>query len=281
MADLPEKNNVPDVLAALKEEFATSLNNVYINSLKKTYSFRDITVLEQKTFSKLMIDHDGQPDFVYDAQCALIQKLCTDPEFNVYKITEFDRLKIFFLIYQANFFNSTFTITCPHCGNNVEYTIDFEKLVKAIDDVEICDITVEHVVKNRKYEFTINFPTVTRMADYKKYQAKMNKKNKIKPTDESSQTLIDLIDILIKKLVITNLTTNNVITLVPEDMKYEEYSMYLETIPQSVIYSSDSPLIKVAQEKYNQLREALPKAKCPNCGEDIELVEDIDGFFIS
>ena len=280
MANFPQqKDNIPDVLAALREEFATSVNNVYINSLNKTYSFRDLTVLEQKTFSKLTIDHENEPDFIYDAQCALIKKLCTDPEFDVYSITEFDRLKIFFLIYQANFFNNSYTITCPQCDTKFEYTLDFDSLIKTIDTFDISDAVLEHTVKNRKYEFVINFPSVKRMADYKKYQAFQNRKNKVKSQD-SSTTLIDMMDLLIKKLTITNLTTNNVIEIVPENLKYSDYVLYLETIPQSIIYSESSPIITAAKEKFAMIKKALPKVLCPNCNESIEIIGDIDGFFI-
>lgn len=275
----PQKDNIPDVLAALREEFATSVNNVYINSLNKTYSFRDLTVLEQKTFSKLTIDHENEPDFIYDAQCALIKKLCTDPEFDIYSITEFDRLKIFFLIYQANFFNSEYNITCQDCNAQFNYDLDFDVLIKAIDKFEVKDINLEHIVKNRKYNFVVNFPTVKRMADYKKYQAIQNRKNKSNKQD-SSTSMLDMIDLLIKKLTITNLDTNRVIEIIPENLKYADYSMYLETIPQSVIYSESSPLIKAAKDKFEMIRQALPKIICPECGAEVEVIGDIDGFFI-
>lgn len=279
MANIPSKNNVTDVLAALKEEFATSVNNVYINSLNATYGFRDITVLEQKTFSKLLIDHENEPDFIYDAQCALIQKLALDETFDIYKLTEFDRLKIFFLIYQANFFAHTFETECPYCNSKFSYSIDFETLIKTIDDFDISDIEVSHIIKNRKYDFVINFPTVKRMQDYKKYQTFQLRKNK-NVQQPSAVTMLDMIDLLIKRFTITNLDTNKEIVVDTDGVKYTDYIKYLETLPQNVLYSENSPIISAAKDKFAQIKAALPKIKCNECGESIEIIGDIDSFFI-
>lgn len=278
MADSTEKSNIPNILDALKEEFATSINNIYVNSLKTTYGFRDITVLEQKTFAKLLIDHENEPDVVYDTQCALIQKLALDKDFDVYKITEFDRLKIFFLIYQSNFFSHNFTATCQYCNSKFDYSIDFDKIIKSIDEFNVDDVKVEQTIKNRKYEFIINFPSVRRMAEYKKYQAFLNRKNKKQTT--SAASMLDMIDLLIKYLKITNLDTGNEIEIKSEEIKYSEYVKYLETIPQNIIYSENSSLIKVAKEKLDLIKQALPKVKCTECGETIEIIGDIDGFFL-
>lgn len=283
MANFPQqKDNIPDVLAALRQEFATSVNNIYINSLDKTYSFRDLTVLEQKTFSKLTIDHEDEPDFIYDTQCALIKRLCTDPGFDIYSITEFDRLKIFFLIYQSNFFNSPYSINCKNCDTTFNYTVDFDILIKIIDDIDVKDVNVTHTIKNRQYDFVINFPTVKRVSDYKKYQAfqlRKNRKNK-NNKDGYSVPIIDMMDLLIKKLTIKNLDTGNVIEINPDNIKYSDYMLYLETLPQNIIYSDTSPIIKVARDKFNDIKKSLPEVVCPNCGEKVDVMGDIDSFFI-
>lgn len=279
MSDLALKNNVNDVLAALQEEFATSVNNVFINSLNTTYGFRDITVLEQKTFSKLLIDHENEPDFIYDAQCALIQKLALDKEFDIYKLNEFDRLKIFFLIYQSNFFAHTFDTVCSRCGEKFSYNIDFDALIKKIDEFDTSDISVSETIKNRTYNFIINFPSVKRMQDFKKYQTFMMKKNKAKHT-EAASSLLDMMDLLIKQFKITNNDTGKEIEVNVETLKYVDYVKFLETLPQNILYSENSPIIVAIKDKFNQIKEALPKIKCTECGEMIEIVGDIDSFFI-
>lgn len=89
------------LINALKQDFATTVNKIYINSLKRDVGFREITVLEQKTLSRIMIDNEskGRKDVVYDAQCAIINKACLEPDFNIYKLSEFDRLKLLIALY--------------------------------------------------------------------------------------------------------------------------------------------------------------------------------------
>jgi len=64
--------NRSEFINALKKNFATTVRKVYINSLKREVGFREVTVLEQKQLSRIMIDNEQRKDIVYDAQCALI-----------------------------------------------------------------------------------------------------------------------------------------------------------------------------------------------------------------
>lgn len=62
-----EIETTDDLVAALKQDFATSVNRVYINSLDKEVSFREITVQEQKTLTRIMAGNEQRKDIVYDA----------------------------------------------------------------------------------------------------------------------------------------------------------------------------------------------------------------------
>jgi predicted restriction endonuclease len=89
-----------DLLAALEHDFATSVNRIYVNSLNREIGFREITVQEQKTLSRIMIDNEKRKDIVFDAQCALINKACLEPVvFDIYQCSEFDRLKLLIALY--------------------------------------------------------------------------------------------------------------------------------------------------------------------------------------
>lgn len=102
---------------ALKQDFATSVNRVYVASLGREVGFREITAKEQKTLSRVMIDNEKRKDVVFDAQCALINAACLEPgEFDIYSCSEFDRLKLLVALYQANMFKNEVKFTCPSCG---------------------------------------------------------------------------------------------------------------------------------------------------------------------
>lgn len=50
--------NKTEFINALKNNFATTVRKVYINSLKREVGFREVTVLEQKQLSRIMIDNE-------------------------------------------------------------------------------------------------------------------------------------------------------------------------------------------------------------------------------
>jgi len=62
-----KKLSKTDLMAALEHDFATSVNRIYVNSLGKEVGFREITVQEQKTLSRVMIDNEKRKDIVFDA----------------------------------------------------------------------------------------------------------------------------------------------------------------------------------------------------------------------
>lgn len=99
-AATPQKMSKTDLLNALQQDFATTVNRVYITSLGREVGFREITAKEQKTLSRVMIDNEKRKDVVFDAQCALINSACLEPAvFDVYRCSEFDRLKLLVALY--------------------------------------------------------------------------------------------------------------------------------------------------------------------------------------
>jgi len=63
-------------------------------------------------------------------------------------------------IYQTSYFKSDIKFKCKECGAENEYRLDFGKIIKRLDAVELEDqiFTVEH--EGRIYNFTINYPLV-------------------------------------------------------------------------------------------------------------------------
>jgi transcription elongation factor Elf1 len=149
-----KKLSKTDLMAALEHEFATSVNRIYVNSVGREIGFREITVQEQKTLSRIMIDNEKRKDIVFDAQCALINKACLEQgSFDVYKCSEFDRLKLLIALYQANMYKNDVKFTCPHCGTENQYKLDFDNVLKKLDKIELKDEEFSYENKNWAYKF--------------------------------------------------------------------------------------------------------------------------------
>ena len=57
MANNTTSQNSASILNAFKNKFATKVNAVYVNSLKREVGFREVSVTEQKSLSKTMIEN--------------------------------------------------------------------------------------------------------------------------------------------------------------------------------------------------------------------------------
>ena len=108
-------------LNAIKSKFISTVIKIYINSLGREVSFREITVAEQKKLSRIMIDNEDRKDIVYDAQCAILQSICLEEDLDIYSLTEFDKIKLLLLLYQRNMAKHDITFVCPECHSENKY----------------------------------------------------------------------------------------------------------------------------------------------------------------
>lgn len=94
-----QKMSKDDLLKALDSDFATNVQKIYVNSLGREVGFREVTVQEQKNLSRILVANENRKDIVYDAQCAIINKTALDDDFDIYELTEFDRIKLLMALY--------------------------------------------------------------------------------------------------------------------------------------------------------------------------------------
>lgn len=100
---------------AIKSKFTSTIIKIYINSLDREVNFREITVAEQKKLARIMIDNEDRKDIVYDAQCATLKNICLEDDFDIYSLTEFDKIKLLLLLYQRNMVKHEISFICPEC----------------------------------------------------------------------------------------------------------------------------------------------------------------------
>ena len=109
------------MLNAMKSKFISTVIKIYVNSLQREVSFREITVAEQKKLSRIMIDNEDRKDIVYDAQCAILQSICLEKDLDINSLTEFDKIKLLLLLYQRNMATHDITFVCPECHSENKY----------------------------------------------------------------------------------------------------------------------------------------------------------------
>lgn len=256
-----------ELLNAFKVDFATSANKIYINSLQKEVSFREITVKEQKTLTRIMAANEKRKDIIFDAQCALIQQLCLDPTFDIYKVSEFDRLKLLIAVYQTNMFSNDIKFTCPECGTENTYKIDFEKTINRLNEFDLTPKTYEYENKTHKYSAVIVYPTVRLVSEFHKMFAMQNRaKSRRDARMNDTMENVDYINLFIDSMDVLDKSKNTLMKINLRQFPLSQLEEIFSVFSQDLLYS-DGGLIKYIVDNYiKTFNDSFDKHECFSCG---------------
>lgn len=322
--------NANSILNAFSKKFATKVNAVYVNSLKREVNFREVSVNEQKTLSKTMIGNENRIDLVYDAQCALINRLClendnnaikekarlaakealpeaikenkvdlqtpegaafvsrftneyvqkyvSDNSFDIYNLTEFDRLRILVEIYQNNYVNEEITFKCKECGYENKYKLDFSKVIERFNGFDLSDKTYTLEDKDFVYNFILNYPTVRNISQFYKDFAKHYKNASSKEKDVvSTLENMDYINLYIKRIEIVDKKTNAKDVADLTFMTYNDIEKLISMFPQNIVFSEkDGVMQYIVKNLIMQTNSVFQREKCIQCG--AEAPDGINSF---
>ena len=275
-----QMNSKNEIVNALRGKFGTSVNKVFINSIGEEVGFREITVAEQKTLSRIMMDNENRRDIVYDAQCAVINKVCLNEKFDIYEMTEFDKIKLQLALYQSNVAKNDVTFTCEECGTENTYKMDFGKTISKLDDFDLKEKVFKFSDRLADYEFKIEYPSVRRVSVF--YKSAMRKHGKVK-IDNSTATQInmDYINLFISGIKFTMKENKEVTDINLKLMDPAVVSEIIEEFPQDVIYSDNGVLAYISEHMIASINNAFEEHKCLQCGhvQKNANVSDVQTFF--
>lgn len=275
--------NSSDIFNAFKQKFSTSVHMVKINSLNKEVGFRDVTTKEQKTLSKISIENERRKDIIYDTQCELINTLCLDKEFNIYRLTEFDRIKILMEIYEKNYFKNEIKYKCKECGHENVYQLDFQTIIDRFDNFNLDDDI--YTVDDEKYvfKFKCNYPNVRTVSNFyrdymKKYKGLSNSQQEMMDNFGN----IEYINLFIKEIeMIDKNNPNDKIVADMSLMTYDEIENLINEFPQNVVFAEHGGIINhITTNFIEKLNSLFQYEKCSNCGaESKEGIGSLTDFF--
>ena len=268
---IDQTSNVKDknsMLNSFKQEFSTSVISIYVNSLKRDVNFREVTVKEQKSLSKTMIQNQNRKDIIYNNQCALINNLCLEEGFDIYKLTEFDRIKILMEIYSSNYIQNDLTFKCPECGAENSYKLDFDSVVKKLNKFTLEDQTYSMEDKIRIYNFTLNYPTVYNVSEfYKDYlkQYKNATQKEIEMLDNMGN--IEYINLFVNKIETINKQSNNKQSIDLTLLSLDEIESLFSIFPQNILFDEKNGVLQHITTKFiEKINGAFQYQTCAQCG---------------
>lgn len=256
-----------ELLKLIEGDFASGATYIYVNSLGKEVAFKEVTVTQQKTLSRIMIGNEQRKDIIYDAQCAIINSTALLEGFDIYKLTEFDRLKILIALYQANMFNNDVKFTCKNCGTENQYRLSFDSVLHRLDEIGLEPKTFIYDSKNFKYEFTIQYPNVQRISSfYKSYcmSHKIQSKKDVKINDSMSN--MEYINLFISKLKLFVKSNGAIRDIDFTQYKASDVEDILAKFPQDALYTDDGVLNFIATEYLKKINDSFDKHQCYSCG---------------
>lgn len=278
-----ERQDGNAVFNAFKNKFSTTVRKFRVNSLNREVGFREVTVNEQKTLSKTSIENESRKDIIYDAQCQLINRLALEEGFDIYKLTEFDRIRLLMEIYQTNYFKSDVTYKCKECGKENVYKLNFQDIIDRFDKFNLDDdiVTVEDA--DRIYKFTINYPLVRNVSNfYRDYMKKYKGLSTVQREILDSIGNVEYVSLFIRKIeMIEKADHNDRTTADLTLMAYNEVEKLIELFPQSVIYSENGGVINYITTNFlDRLNNLFKYEKCMYCGaETKEGIGSLVDFF--
>lgn len=285
-----DNNNGNSILEAFKQEFSTTVHVVHVNSLGMDLKFKEVSVTEQKSLSKIMIENENRKDIVYDTQCALINKLCLDKipyeytdsesgekktgyrDFDIYELTEFDRIRILMEIYQNNYFHNDIEYTCKECGQKNTYKLEFSKIINKFNEFDLKDKTYYLEDSDHKYAFVLNYPSVRNVSSFyknymKQYKGISQKQREI--LDNLGN--IEYINLFIKSIELTNKNTGKKQVADLTIMTYSDIEQLISMFPQNIVFSDEQGVLKhIATEFIEKINNVFAYEKCAFCGAETQ-----------
>lgn len=201
--------------------------------------------------------------------------------FDIYQLTEFDRLKILIALYQANMFSNDVKFTCKQCGTENKYRLNFDNTLAKLDEIGLEPHTLEYENRNFKFTFTVEYPKVKRISSfYKMYYLKHKAQSKrdVKINDNLSN--MEYVNLFISKVKLEVKSANVTREFDLSDYKASDVEEILAQFPQDALYSDSGVLNFIATEYLKKINDSFDKHVCYSCGtvQEEENTNQAEGF---
>lgn len=263
----PQTTNKSDLMKIMQNDFSSSVNVVYINSLDKEAQFKEITVQQQKSLTRIMSANEARKDIIYDAQCALINSAAITEGFNIYDLTEFDRLKLMIALYQSNMFQSNAKFVCEECGAENTYTVDFENVLIRLNAFDLTPRALHYENKNFKYDFVIRYPSVKLVKAFHESYCRIHNKRVPRRELQVSENVqnLEYINLFIESIHYENKFTNKSTDINFADYLVSDIEEIMSIFPQDVLYADNGIIKFIITEMIQPINDAFDKHECWKC----------------
>jgi len=271
---------ISDAMKVLRKSDSENIFNLYVVTEKKMYPFKNMTVGQRKSISKVAIDTN---DTTFDIDFHLmylgvLQELCIDDTFNVSNLTDVD-----FIVLVADLRRNiimddlTITSTCPKCNAKTNFRLEFNKIVESGKNYEPVHFEMVKMINGKSVKFLIDDPLITTYLSYLNYIQ----------VHKTSPKLAELVDI--GKLKVMNYPLQFLRDIMIDDEKVSDFNemnfakkvkFIDDTFDSEIMYGKDGVFTKIYNDvPDNRVSKLYPLIKCSKCPYERESVVTFDNFF--
>ena len=271
VVEQPKTLNFAAVSKLLNEANGSGFYDIFIPSSNETYSFKQLTVGQQRSISKNSSDFKDK--FTQTKlRLAILKELCLNTNIDFTKITWPEFVYILAQIRDNNFTDELiFNVKCQEesCGAKFDYTVNFGELISnleaiikdAVSDNKIFEFKMgDHTVK-----FIMNYPTVERYLDMMNFAAKLSDEEQ----DDASTIFVYA---YIKDIYIDDAKLDN-----NEFVSTQKLAEFIDT----TFRFDFLKYVEFLNKEFERFVKVLDiSVACPKCKTNIPFTLDLDDFFI-
>ena len=261
-----------NAISMFKQAVGAGVIPVKIFSTGEEVMMRELTVTDQKTLSKTALINKNRRDVMYNAQNSLLNTCMQTKGFDIKEYTEFDRITLLLCLYQQNYFSNEIKYTCPKCGKENKYKLDFGAMLHKVGKSWSPDRTYVMKHGSKEFHFTIGWPKVSIVSEfYTSYYRQYNSSNDNTKSTLDQLSNVEYLTMFIRKVELYVDGKSEGVSLNLDDYGYADRSDLIDSLPQGLVFDDkEGVMSKIIADFTNPLNKAFQYENCQFCGAETE-----------
>ena len=261
-----------NAIAMFKQAVGAGYIPIQLYSSGEEVMMRELTVTDQKTLSKTALINSNRRDIMYNAQNSLINSCIKTDGFDIRNFTEFDRIVLLLHLYEQNYFTNDIHYTCPKCGKENVYKMDFSKVLARVKDSWRPDKSYVMNHGGKEFHFTLGWPRVDIISNfYSSYYKQYQKANEKTQTTIDQLSNVEYLVMFIREIELFLAGQNEGVSLNLDDYTYDERTDLIDSLPQNLVFDDKMGVVsKVISDFTDPLNKAFRYENCAFCGAETE-----------
>lgn len=268
--------NLSEATAIMNSSSGNVSYDIYVPSLSKEVSFKQITTGQQASLAKFSISYSEYDSYEFGVSVlALISSLCLDDSLDVKLLSKADVTCILAAIRLNNILTPlVLNISCPKCENTVAYTVDLDNVIATV--TKNVQNNISESIDDIK--FILGEPSYIQGLEFNEYINIVIKTGyELSDAEAEDRRLLLLPSIYIKQVFIGDEEVNDFVS----ETVINKIKFY-ESLPAATGLSrkDGTALLETIENNFIDVYDNLGECTCNECKLLITDVVTNDSFFI-